>query len=399
MSVIKKILSAVLAASVLLCVGCSGGNSENESTSASESDSVNSGSSAESTAEESTPEAPDNEQVDLNIYIEDGVFKVGGEKIWMNGMNTPWHKWDDFGGGYDAQWWREVFGAMHEDGMNSARVWLTCTGTTGFEFNDSGEITGMTDKFWNDLDSLFEIARENRIYIMATLISFDHFKNGNKDEWRAIAQESDKMDSFVNNYVIPLVERYDDNPYLWSIDLCNEPDWIYENEECGQLSWDCLGELFARSASAIHEHSDDILVTIGFGIIKYNSDKYEGNYGSDEFLQSRYNNKNAYCDFWSVHYYDWQLPWFSSMFLKTPEEFGIDTSKPFVVGECGSEGIAPKKYAKSLSECYQWAYDNGWCGVLPWNQYGLEPDKEFKTYIEEAAVYIDGVINSADNAA
>lgn len=382
MSILKKILSAVLAALVLLCAGCSGGNSDNDSGSA-----------------ESAAETPVAEQPDVHIYIEDGVFKMGGEKIWMNGMNTPWHNWDDFGGNYDADWWREVFGTMHADGMNSARVWLTCSGTIGFEFNNKGEISGMSDKFWEDLDSLFEIARENQIYIMATLISFDHFKNGRKDKWRAIAQDSEKMDAYINNYVIPLVERYDDNPYLWSIDLCNEPDWIYENEECGQLSWDSLGELFARSAAAVHEHSDDILVTIGFGIIKYNSEKYEGNFGSDEFLQSRFDNMNAYCDFWSVHYYDWQLPWYSSMFLQTPEEFGIDTSKPFVVGECGSEGIANKKYEKSLSECYLWAYDNGWCGVLPWNQYGLEPDKEFKTYIEEAAVYIDGVINSAGDAA
>ena len=268
MRLFKRIISVVLAAAMISLCGCTGGNSENNSA-LSDSGTVSA---------ESCSAAAEANDAAAQIYIEDGVFKADGEKIWMNGMNTPWHKWDDFGGGYDADWWREVFGAMHADGMNCARVWLTCTGTVGFVFDDNGIITGMTDKFWEDLDSLFEIARENQIYIMATLISFDHFKNNNKEEWRDIAQNSDKADAYVNNYVIPLVERYKDNPYLWSIDLCNEPDWIFENEECGQISWDCLGELFARSAAAIHEHSSDILVTIGFGVIKYNSDMYEGNY-------------------------------------------------------------------------------------------------------------------------
>ena len=184
-------------------------------------------------------------------------------------------------------------------------------------------------------------------------------------------KDTEKIDSYVNNYVIPFCKRYDDNDYVWSIDLINEPDWVFENDECGKISWECLGDYFARACAAIHENTDDMLVTIGFAIIKYNSDKYEGNYGSDEFLRSRYDNENAYVDFWSTHYYDWQATWFNCPFLLTAEEFGMDMSKPRVIGECSHEGIKALRNIKPIEECYEWAYNNGWNGVLVWTDRDL----------------------------
>lgn len=309
---------------------------------------------------------------DANIYIEDGTFKLAGNEVWLNGMNAPWQSWNDFGGKYNEEYWSQVFATMHEDGFNSCRIWITCSGEVGINIDENGYVSGATDMHWEDLDSLFSLAAQNEIYIMATLMSFDHFKNTYRtyERWRAWLQNEDNIQSYIDNYVIPFCQRYDDNDYVWSVDLMNEPDWVFENEECGKISWDCLGDYFARAAAAIHENTDDMLVTVGFGIIKYNSDKYEGNYGSDEFLQSCYNNENAYLDFWSPHYYDWQVQWFSTPFVNTPQEFGVDMSKPVVVGECSHEGIKVRvgsdRYIKTVAECYEWAYDNGWHGVLAW---------------------------------
>ncbi len=354
----KKILSLFLA-STLILTGCNDNNSETVSTSASEQGETD-GTSAGVTA-------------DMNIYIEDNKFMLGGEEVWLTGMNAPWQHWDDFGGNYNPDYWQQVFSMMHNDGFNSCRIWINCSGNSGVEIDENGFVSGATDEHWEDLDSLFSLAAENEIYIMATLMSFDHFKdsNGKHKRWRAMLQDTEKIDSYVNNYVVPFCERYDSNDYVWSIDLINEPDWVFENEECGQISWDCLGDYFARASAAIHENTDDMLVTIGFAIIKYNSEKYEGNYGSDEFLKSRYDNEEAYVDFWSTHYYDWQATWFNCPFLVTAEEFGIDISKPRVVGECSHEGIKALKSIKAIEECYEWAYNNGWNGVLAWTDRDL----------------------------
>lgn len=360
----RKMLCAVLA-SCLLASGCANNDG-----------SMNTSESSAAPSASDTTESVDSSEVDTlnsNIYIDGDKFMLGGEEVWLTGMNAPWQSWDDFGGNYSPEYWGKVFSMMNEKGFNSCRIWINCSGNNGVEIDEDGFVSGATPEHWEDLDSLFALAAENEIYIMATLMSFDHFKDSNwkHTRWRAMLQDTTKIDSYINNYVIPFCQRYDSNDYVWSIDLINEPDWVIENAECGQLSWECMGDYFARACAAIHENTDDMLVTIGFGMIKYNSKKYNGDYGSDEFLQSRYANENAFIDFTSVHYYDWQAPHFSCPFIITAEEFGIDMSKPRVVGECSHNGIKALKNIKPIEDCYEWAYNNGWNGVLSWTDRDL----------------------------
>lgn len=359
---IKELIAAFMVACTAL-TGCAA-DAKSDVTTTEESTTA-----SDTTVSESAPVAEEG----INIYIEGDKFMLSGKEVWLTGMNAPWQSWNDFGGRYNADYWQQVFKMMHDDGFNSCRIWINCSSECAVQVDESGYVSGATDKHWEDLDSLFSIAAENEIYIMATLMSFDNFKNTyrNYENWRAMIQDTKNIDSFIDNYVIPFCKRYDDNDYVWSIDLINEPDWVFENAECGQISWDCLGDYFARACAAIHENTDDMLVTIGFAIIKYNSDKYEGNYGSDEFLKSRYDNANAYVDFWSTHYYDWQAQWFNCPFLLTAEEFGIDMSKPRVVGECSHEGIKALRNIKPIEECYEWAYNNGWNGVMVWTDRDL----------------------------
>ena len=393
MKQLKKTLCAILASCILL-TGCTKPDSSISS---------------EATQEAASTTESDNTTIDeeLNIYIEGDKFMLGSEEIWLTGMNAPWQSWDDFGGRYDPAYWSKVFSTMNDSGFNSCRIWINCSGNSGVEIDEDGFVSGATPQHWEHLDSLFSLAADNKIYIMATLMSFDHFKDSNwkHTRWRAMLQDTAKIDSYVNNYIVPFCQRYDDNDYVWSIDLINEPDWVIENAECGQLSWECMGDYFARACAAIHENTDDMLVTIGFGMIKYNSTKYNGDYGSDEFLQSRYVNENAFIDFTSVHYYDWQAPHFSSPFIVTAEEFGIDMTKPRVVGECSHTGIKALKQIKPIEDCYEWAYNNGWDGVLAWtdrdlfeNEDGIEQLACVKLAGERMTQILNGNANKADAA-
>ena len=36
-----------------------------------------------------------------------------------------------------------------------------------------------------------------------------------------MVMSDDKVATFADNYVIPFVTRFKDNPYLWAIDICN----------------------------------------------------------------------------------------------------------------------------------------------------------------------------------
>jgi hypothetical protein len=216
---------------------------------------------------------------------------------------------------------------------------------------------------------------------MATLLSFDHFKDSNTcyENWRNMITSSDNIDSFVNGYVIPLVKRYDSCDYLWSIDLVNEPDWIFENKECGQIGWENISNYFARASAGIHENSD-VLVTVGMGMIKYNSDSINGNFVSDKYLQDLTGDKNSYLDFYSTHYYFWQNPWFGFPFEESPTDFKLDGTKPSVIGEVGSLDDS----GRTITQKYEDAYNNGWNGVMAWTSNGVDSNGGFAD-VEPAA--------------
>ncbi|MCL2772035.1 MAG: cellulase family glycosylhydrolase [Oscillospiraceae bacterium] len=319
---------------------------------------------------------------DKRITIVNNQFTVNGKRIWINGANTPWNKWNDFGGGYDDSWWDNHFKALHDNGVNAVRVWINCNNDNGaIIIDDNGMVSGATDAHWNDLDAFFATAQRNGIYIMATLLSFDHFKNAvntrpSAQKWRNMLASNDAIDSFVNNYVVPFVNRYKNNPYLWSIDMCNEPDWIFENAECGKIPWEQISNLFAYESAAIHENSG-ILVTVGMSFPKYNSDGAgcEGNKVSDTFLQKLCLNPDAHLDFWAPHYYDWVGQYYGVPFYTTPACWKLDGSKPALIGECmakGSKGQTQGTENNTLITDYENAYLNGWQGVMPWTSNGVD---------------------------
>lgn len=315
------------------------------------------------------------------ITIKDNGFVVDGEKpIWINGTNTPWNKWNDFGGGYDDAWWDEHFAALNENGVNAVRVWVNCNNDqNAVLIGSDGMVSGVSDKHWADLDLFFATAERHGIYIMATITSFDHFKSTGAEKWRTMISSAETIDTFVEHYTIPFVNRYKDNPYLWSIDLCNEPDWIHEEEACGNLQWEDISHFFARNTAAIHENSD-VLVTVGMAFPKYNADGagYEGNKVSDAYLQGLYANENAYLDFWSTHYYDWVGEWYGVPFTSSPsgarpEGWGLDGSKPALLGECSARGSV----GSTLKDDYENAMQNGWQGVMPWTSNGVDANGGF----------------------
>ncbi|MGN0696871.1 MAG: cellulase (glycosyl hydrolase family 5) [Oscillospiraceae bacterium] len=320
------------------------------------------------------------------VTVSGNTFMVGGSELWINGVNTPWDNWNDFGSNnFDADFWDSHFAELEESGINASRVWINCSPSmNGVWLKSTGEVKSVNDKHWQDVDTLLQLAEKHHIYIMATLISFDHFKDSNTgyDTWRAMLNSDDATDSFVNEYVIPFCERYDSCDYLWSIDLCNEPDWIKENAECGQIGFDRISNYFAKASAAIHEHSD-ILVTVGMGMVKYNSDGYDGNYVSDEFLQALSGSENSYLDFYSTHYYTWEKSYMGFPFDGDPEAFKLDGSKPCVIGETSANADS----GWSLTEEYEGALNNGWQGVMAWTSNGVDDCGDL-SYIKPAAARI-----------
>lgn len=368
---VKQWLASSLAVLMLVStVGCG----DNSSSSKAESKSNNSSAVVSETA---MPEKDYATTTDgsAKVKIDGTKFMVGDKELWLNGVNAPWDKWNDFGGGFNFEFWQDHFQKLHNSGVNAARIWIICNGDVGMAISADGTFDGATTAHWEDLDNLFYLAEQYQIYIMATVQSFDNFKdqNQNYQAWRTLIQDSDKTDMFVDNYIVPLVQRYGKSDYFWSVDLCNEPDWIVENEECGKLDWSYLEQYYAKAAAAIHANSD-VLVTVGLGMIKYNSDSQQGNKISDSELQNvlsgdKYDKSLAYVDFYSTHWYTWMQGMWGYPFSESPTDFGLDGTKPCVIGECPAVASGSDF---DITSAYEDAYNNGWNGVFAWKTSGQD---------------------------
>lgn len=385
---IAKITAAALAALMLMCsTACSGSSdssSESKSGSTEKSDSSAAGGSASSDNPEAAMPEKDfvsNTDGSARVTVDGTKFMVGDKEIWFNGVNAAWDKWNDFGGGFNFEFWNDHFSKLHEAGVNSARIWIVCNGEVGMLISPDGSFEGATTAHWEDLDDLMLLAEQYHIYVMATVQSFDNFKDDegvNDDEekfreWRTLIQDDEKTDQFVDNYIVPLVKRYDSSDYFWSVDLCNEPDWIVENDECGKLDWLYLESYYAKASAAIHANSD-VLVTVGMGMIKYNSDNQMGNKISDAELSSlikdneKYDSSLAYVDFYSTHWYSWMISSWGVMYEQTPEEYGLDGTKPAVIGEMPA--LSSDNASYDVIKAYEEAYNNGYNGVFAWKSSG-----------------------------
>jgi hypothetical protein len=311
------------------------------------------------------------------ITVSGNKFLVDGKEIFMNGANTPWNNWNDFGGSYVSTFWDSEFQRIKNAGGNSTRIWITCNGVVGVNISDDGTVTGATPAFWSNLDDMFRLAQRNKIYIKATLISFDHFKNSNAKymAWRKMVLNDDKVSSFVDNYAVPFVNRYKSNPYLWAIDVCNEIEWVNQDAADGQIAWTRLEYFVARVASAVHENSQ-VLVTLGSAAVKWNCDKYEGNYWSDARLKAQYNKDNAKLDFYSIHYYGWNVKWFGNFAVdKSPADYGLN-DRPCVIGECPAKGVFNDGATPTLvvlpTDMFLATWNKGWKGLMPWTSNGSD---------------------------
>ncbi len=316
-----------------------------------------------------------------NISIQGTQFYVNScNRIWLNGVNTPWHSWNDFGGSFDRNWWNTHFQTLKSQGVNCSRIWFSCNGNGAVLTNSTG-VTGLSSAFFKDCDSLFAIAKRNGVYIVATMMSFDHCKspNPNFQNWRNIITNQAASQTYIDNYLLPFVNRYKSNPYLFAIDFCNEPEWISENAEDGQLPVSNLQRFFAMCAAAVHNNSN-VLTTVGSACIKWNSDNSGcvGNYWKNAALQSAFNNPKAYLDFYCVHYWGWMHQWFQSPFEKSPTNYGIN-DRPVIIEELGGKDADLIDIPMTVTQSYETAFTKGYQGNLAWTSNGVDAHGDITT--------------------
>jgi hypothetical protein len=150
---------------------------------------------------------------------------------------------------------------------------------------------------------------------------------------------------------------------------------IRTSTEGGIIPWSRFQIYWAKASKAIHEQSN-VLVTVGFGVVKHNCDTWagsQGNKASDPTLRAIIDDPDVHIDFYSPHYYPWMDPYWPIPMYVTPSAYGIDTGKPCLVGECP----ATASTGHTLTADYTNAYSHGWQGVMPWTSNGADSNGGF----------------------
>lgn len=96
------------------------------------------------------------EEPSARVTVDGTKFMVNGKELWINGVNTPWQKWNDFGGDMDRQFWDDTFAQLAEDGINCTRIWINCSGENIVRLKTTGGIKEIKAVHWENLDKLLK---------------------------------------------------------------------------------------------------------------------------------------------------------------------------------------------------------------------------------------------------
>ncbi|APU67657.1 MULTISPECIES: RICIN domain-containing protein [Christiangramia] len=317
------------------------------------------------------------------VSIAGSKFYVNGQEIFFNGVNTAWQPQSDYsldflGRNFDYSWWEAEFERYRQNHINLARVWIHGAGNYSPSLNGDGLVTGASPQFWTDMDQLVAIAKSKGVYLMPTFWSFDMVKDSNSsnyDQYRQIINDQNKTQWYTEYFLEPFLARYEDEPIIMGYDICNEPEHMWRDANCGNLPKDNVVRFIAMMAASINEHSEKP-VTVGSMWIIFNSNRYAGwnqyagNNYSDASLQAQFANSNASLDFWSPHWYQWQS---SDGPFDTSIGYWLDNgSKPALIGETPGYNIDANtmnnanNWNITLSNYYKQSYWNGYAGVCAW---------------------------------
>ena len=291
----------------------------------------------------------------------------------ISGINYPWtiyrgkpnygcdfgrNKWNSHAGvTAHPEDVRADFEAMAAAGFEVTRWFVFTDGRGGVKWNASGEIAGIADRFFDDMDAALEISASTNVRLCLVLVDFAWID----DPVRRVALESS---AFLDRVLEPFLDRYGANRSIHSLDVINEPDWVTRelatNPERGVWPIENLRAFVGGAAARIHARSS-ALVTVGGGQVRFAREWDDAAYGLD-FVQV-----HSYPD---VRYQDRDV----SLFGMTAADFGL--SKPLLIGECPPDPRAhPEGHlspAYTLDDYLNLARDGGYLGAWPWSFKGVD---------------------------
>ncbi len=211
----------------------------------------------------------------------DAAFVVGANLPWVNyGQDFGTSAWGHRGISNPMQ--RALVDAYFADlsahGVTVVRWFVLCDGRSGLKFDSRGQLAGLDEYVFADLQSALDAAREHSLQLIPVLLDFGFLKTAKFVDGvqaggrRYLLDTPALQDIFIAKVFVPLLERFGQDDAIAAWEVINEPDWVVSTWRVvpgkQSLPLALMQDFIRKSARAIHTHTRHY-ATVGGATVRH----------------------------------------------------------------------------------------------------------------------------------
>lgn len=249
---------------------------------------------------------------------------------------------------------------MRSNGVHVVRWFLFADGRASPEFNAQGYVTGFDEHFYTDFDAAMNLACEHDLHLVPVLLDYQWLNaptvvNGVQLGGHAdIITDTVKRQSFLDNALAPLLQRYGNDRRIIAWDVINEPEWKMSGIPGG-----------GTIPPTVTTPEMQAFVNIAINYI-HSIASQDVTLGSAQGMWLSYW-QNTALDFYQFHHFPWMG--YQSPFVPY-SSLGLD--KPAILGEFQTTATI------SVTDYLSAAWNNGYAGALGWSLNGQDSTSNFR---------------------
>lgn len=283
-------------------------------------------------------------------------ISFAGGNWFLFGYNFGWHNYND---DFDAGWSggavlanysliNAQFAQMRSYGTRVTRWYIFNDASHYPLFNAQGLVQGLPPNFLANFDAALQIASANGIYLIPVLVDDENLNLASNTAARpTVITDTAVRQSYLDNAVKPLLQRYATHPNILAWSILNEPEFSTAGADPSPdhilIPYATMRSFISQTAQYIHTYATQ-MATLETSIPQVS--KWTG-LGLDLYL---------------THYYPWMDLYWPTMspYQRTAASYGVD--KPIVITEFATSSASQYTLQQSLDTFYA----NGYAGALPW---------------------------------